>query len=238
MFSPGVRCRLVTAVLAVAWVAALVVSTQREVLAGPADTRSDLPLDRGVNQRVADFTLEDVTTDRAVSLYSFVGKKAIVLVFLGTDCPVGNLYVPRLIELNKTYRGKGVVFLGINSNAHETKQDVAKLVRETGIDFPVLKDLQNKVSDSLLVERTCEALVLDGFARIRYRGAIDDQYGQGGKVKGSPQKTYLHDALEAVLTGKTLEKTATSVVGCLLDRVDPKPVAAGTAPRSAPLPRR
>ena len=144
--------------------------------------------DRGVNQRVADFTLKDVTTDRSISLYSFIGKKAIVLVFLGTDCPVGNLYVPRLIELNRAYRGKGVVFLGINSNAHETEEDVAKFVKETGIDFPVLKDLQNKVSDAVLVERTCEVIVLDGFARIRYRGAIDDQYVQG-KARTSPRQT-------------------------------------------------
>ena len=109
-----------------------------------------------------------------------MGKKAIVLVFLGTDCPVGNLYVPRLIELNREYRAKGVVFLGINSNAHETRAGRRQVSsQETGIDFPVLKDPQNKVSDSVLVERTCEVLVLDGFARIRYRGAIDDQYVQG-----------------------------------------------------------
>ncbi len=231
MLSPSVRSRWVTAVLAVAWLVVLVSSSQREALAGPTDTRSSLPLDRGVNQRVADFTLKDVATDRSISLYSFVGKKAIVLVFLGTDCPVGNLYIPRLIELNDAYRGKGVVFLGINSNAHETDKDVAKLVRETGIDFPVLKDLQNQVSDSLLVERTCEALVLDGFARVRYRGAIDDQYGQGGKVKPSPQKTYLRNALEGVLTGKPIKPTATPVIGCLLDRIEPKPIASSTASR-------
>ncbi len=193
MFSPNVRYRFVAAVLAVAWVAVLAVSSQREALAGPTDKRSDLPLDRGVNQRVADFTLKDAVTDRPTSLYSFVGKKAVVLVFLGTDCPVGNLYIPRLIELNRAYRGKGVIFLGINSNAHETKEDMAKVVRETGIDFPVLKDLQNKVSDSLMVERTCEALVLDGFTFVRYRGAIDDQYGEAGKAKSSPEKSYLRD---------------------------------------------
>ena len=33
-------------------------------------------------------------------LYGYQGRKAIALVFLGNDCPVVNLYVPRLIELN------------------------------------------------------------------------------------------------------------------------------------------
>ena len=198
--------------------------------AGPADSKTELPVDRGVMQRVADFTLKDVASDRPVALYSFIGKKAIVLVFLGTDCPVGNLYVPRLIELNHAYRGQGVVFLGLNSNAHETQEQVAKYVRETGIDFPVLKDLQNKVSDTVLAERTCEALVLDGFGRIRYRGAIDDQYAQG-KSKDKPAQNYVKDALDAIVANRPIKVTATRVAGCLLDRVDPSPVEATKAPR-------
>jgi peroxiredoxin len=205
-------------------------ATGRVAGAGPADSKSELPVDRGINQRVADFTLKDVTTDRPMSLYSFIGKRAIVLVFLGTDCPVGNLYVPRLVELNREYKGKGVIFLALNSNAHETEAQVAKFVKETGIEFPVLKDLQNKVSDTVLADRTCETLVLDGFGRIRYRGAIDDQYGQG-KAKDKPQHSYLKDALDAILANRDVKVTATRVAGCLLDRVDPKLVEPAKAPR-------
>jgi peroxiredoxin len=232
MLSPIARSRRVTAVLAVALMTAFASLPGRTASAGPADTRSDLPVNRLIDQRVADFTLKDVTTDRPISLYSFIGKKAIVLVFLGTDCPIGNLYVPRLIELNHAYRSKGVVFLGINSNAHETPADIARYVKETGIDFPVLKDIQNVISDTVLVERTCEVLALDGIARIRYRGAIDDQYGQGGTNKGNPQKTYLRDALDALVAGRPMISVkATTVAGCLLDRVNPKPVDLAKAPR-------
>jgi len=230
MFSPTARSRWLTAVPAVALLVALTSLPWRPALAGPAESGSAMPLNRGVDQRVANFTLKDVASDRSVSLYSFIGKKAIVLVFLGTDCPVGNLYVPRLIELNRDYRAKGVVVLGINSNAHETNEDIAKFIKETGIDFPILKDLQNKVSDSVLAERTCEVLLLDGFGRIRYRGAIDDQYGQG-QSKDKPQHTYLRDALEAVLASRPIPVMATPVVGCLLDRVDPPPVQSPKAPR-------
>lgn len=198
--------------------------------AGPVDARSELPADRGVMQRVADFTLDDVTTGQPVRLYNYVGKRAIVLAFLGTDCPVGNLYVPRLIELNRAYKNQGVVFLGLNSNAHEDRDKVARYVKETGIDFPMLKDLQNKVSDSVLAERTPEILLLDGFGRIRYRGAIDDQYIQG-KARDKPQHHYLKDAIEAVLKNRPIAVTGTRVAGCLLDRVDPRPVEASKAPR-------
>ena len=88
---------------------------------------SELPIDRGLMQRLSNFTLSDVTSGRSTTLYGYQGRKAIVLVFLGNDCPVGNLYAPRLIELNREFRKQGVVMLGINSNAHETAKDVAEV---------------------------------------------------------------------------------------------------------------
>src|SRR5205823_6187646 len=148
-----------------------------------------IPVDRGIGTRVANFTLDD-TSGQPVSLYGFRGKKAVVLVFLGTDCPVGNLYAPRLAELSRQYGDKGVVFLAVNSNAHESAEQAAEFAREHGIDFPVLKDTDNRVADQLLVERMCEAIVIDGRAQVRYRGAIDDQYGLGTR-KDAPAKHYL-----------------------------------------------
>jgi peroxiredoxin len=196
-----------------------------------------LALDRGIGQQVANFTLNDSTGD-PVPLYRFRGKCAVVLAFLGTDCPVSNVYVPRLVEFNKRYKDKGVVFLGVNANAHETVEQIAAHAKEYGIDFPVLKDPVNLVADLTLAERTCEVLVIDGQARLRYRGAIDDQYGQGTR-KPAPTKNYLAAALDAVLAGKPVEIAATPVVGCLLDRVEvkAKPLIASNLPRVRPAPR-
>jgi peroxiredoxin len=196
-------------------------------------SRSDLPVDRGLNQRIANFTLTDATSGRVLTLYGYVGRKAIVLVFLGNDCPVGNLYAPRLAELYREYQTKGVVFLGINSNAHETPEDVARFAREHGIEFPILKDPENKVADAALVERTCETLLLDGRARVRYRGAIDDQYLQG-KSRSAPAHAYLRDALNSLLADKPILVRASQVAGCLLDRVPVKVAPAPTSPRIRP----
>jgi peroxiredoxin/mono/diheme cytochrome c family protein len=224
-----------------AGMAALVVATGLATTMGglsragetPANADAALPIDRAMMQRVANFTLKDVTTGRTKTLYGYQGKKAIVLVFMGVDCPVGNLYTPRLIELSREYLSKGVVFLGISSNAHEPEGVVAKYVRETGIDFPVLKDPGNQIADAMLALRTPEVLVLDGMARIRYRGAIDDQYGKGTN-KGAPAREYLRDALEAVLKGGEVKVKATEVAGCLLDRIDPVPPPVVKAPRVRP----
>src|SRR5690348_13071382 len=57
-------------------------------------------------------SLRDLRGNRR-SLHDFKNHKAIVLVFLGIDCPVSNLYAPGLIELEKSFRGKQVQFLGV-----------------------------------------------------------------------------------------------------------------------------
>ena len=200
----------------------------------PKPTEETLPVNRMVGQRMANFKLQD-DQGRTVSLYGYRGKIAVVLVFMGTDCPVGNLYAARLVELNKAYKDKKVVFLGINANAHDTRAQIAAHAREHGLDFPVLKDEGNVVADMALVDRTCEAIVLDGMAMVRYRGAIDDQYAVG-KRKDAPTRNYLQDALDAVLSGDRIAVKATPVVGCLIDRVAAKPtkLTAGNVSRVRP----
>src|ERR1700733_4745336 len=61
------------------------------------------------------FSLTDVAGHK-VALSDFKDKKALVIVFTGTECPVSNFYVLRLKELNTKYAGMGVQFLAVNSN--------------------------------------------------------------------------------------------------------------------------
>jgi peroxiredoxin len=189
-------------------------------MAGLAPTMSALgdepALSRGVGSRVEDFTLTDAVTGKPVSLYEFRGKKAGVIVFTGTDCPVGDLYMPRLVELARRYEPQGVVFLAINANESESAEAVAAHAKRFGLTFPVLKDPGRAVSDALQARRTCETLVVDGRAILRYRGAIDDQYGYGVR-KGEAKNQYLTAALDAVLEGREVASTATSVVGCPIE---------------------
>lgn len=184
-------------------------------------------LSRQVGSRVGDFTLKDATTGRDVSLYSFAGKKAAVLVFTGIECPIGNQYLPKLAGMAKAYESRGVVFLGINSNAHETADLIAAHAKEFAIPFPVLRDDGAKVADFYQAERTCEAIVLDGKAVVRYRGAIDDQYGYGTR-RPRAVKSYLAEALDSVLAGKEVDTTGTTVAGCPIERAEPSAIAGNT----------
>ncbi len=173
-----------------------------------------------IGRLVADFQLRDAG-GRRIALADFRGKRAVVLVFTGIDCPIGNLYMPRLARLSRSYQPRGVAFMGINANAHETSDQVAAHARSHGVDFPVVKDPIGRVTDQLGVDRTCTALVLDGAGRLRYRGAIDDQYLVRGR-KVAPTRNDLAEALEAVLAGREVSVATTTVVGCPIEFERPR----------------
>jgi peroxiredoxin/mono/diheme cytochrome c family protein len=175
---------------------------------------------RGLGAPVADFTLPD-TGGRPVRLSDVLhGRSAVVLAFTGTGCPVGNLYMPRLVDLERRYRGRGVAFLAINANAHETVEEIGAHALDHHLTFPTLKDRGNAVADRLRVERVGEVLLLDGGGRLRYRGAVDDQYARGA-FKAEPTRAYLAEALDAVLAGRAVTTAETAVVTCPIDRVEP-----------------
>ena len=163
------------------------------------------------------FTLIDPREKKSVSLTDFKDKKAIVLLFTGTECPINNSYLITLGKLHEEYRDKGVQFLAINSNSQDSASRVAEHARANEVPFPVLKDEGNRVADQLGAKRTPEALVLDAERVVRYRGRIDDQFGVGFQ-RAKPSRRDLAVALDEVLAGKAVSQESLPVAGCLIGR--------------------
>jgi peroxiredoxin len=193
-------------------------------------------------RKVADFTLTDPRDGKAVSLADFGAKKAVVVVFLGTECPISNAYLPRLAALSKEYAPRGVQFLAVNANSQDTPARVAAHARKHAVPFPVLKDDGCTLADLVAARRTPEAFVLDADRRVRYRGRIDDQYGLG-TARSRPTRRDLALALDEVLAGKPVGTPAAPAPGCLIARpVAPKAGVprdlrpGGVAPAPGPLP--
>ena len=124
--------------LAVAVLVALPLYRARQLRGGPASPR--------VGQKASNFSLKD-TRGHTVSLDEFKGKKAVVVLFIGTECPINNNFMPTLAELYNEYAPKDVQFLAINSNQMDTPERVKEHARKYGIPFPVLKDQGNEIAD-------------------------------------------------------------------------------------------
>ncbi len=162
--------------------------------------------------------LRDLRGNRR-ALGDFKETEAFVAVFLGVDCPLSNLYVPALLELEKPLRNRKVRFLAVYPNEPESLDAVAAHADGRGIPFLVLKDFGQRFAHALGVQRTPEAAVLDRDLVLRYRGRIDDQYGVAYR-KEKPERRDLADAIEAVLAGKPAVQTEAD--GCLISRGAPE----------------
>src|SRR5579872_2722654 len=106
-------------------------------------------------------SLRDVRGNRR-TLHGFKDNKALVLVFLGTECPVSNLYLPGLLALEKGYRPKGVQFLAVYPNEPEDLDRIAAHAFDRDLPFPAMKDVGQKLADALGVTRLPTVAVLDG----------------------------------------------------------------------------
>ncbi len=170
-----------------------------------------------IGQVVSEFTLDNCY-GKPISLSEFADKKVVAIVFLGTECPMAKLYGPRLSELQSKYAEQGVALLGLNSNTQDSLTELATYVRHHEINFPMLKDVGNRVADALGATRTPEVFLLDQERVVRYHGRIDDQYGVGYS-RGQTVKSDLAAAIDDVLAGHPVRVAETEVTGCHIGRV-------------------
>lgn len=165
-----------------------------------------------VGGKVADFNVSD-TGGKAVPLAALRGGTTVVT-FVSTQCPISNDYNDRMNAVYNEYSARGVKFVFVNSNVTESAADVAEHARKARFAFPVYKDDNNVVADQLGAQFTPEVFVLDQSGTLRYHGHIDDS-----RNAARIQFQGLRVALDALLAGKTVERTDTKAFGCTIKRV-------------------
>lgn len=175
------------------------------------------------DRAVPDFSLRDAR-GKTHTLADFRSSKLVVIAVLGTECPLAKIYAARLKDLQREYEPRGVAFLGLNANRQDSLAEIAAQVRLSELSYPMLKDPDGRVAQSLGAERTPEVFVLDADRVVRYRGRVDDQFGLSVQ-RPEPSRRDLAEALDELLAGKTVSVAQTKVVGCHIGREPP------TAPR-------
>ena len=170
-----------------------------------------------VGEKIKSFELTDARTARLVRLGDFKDRKAIVVVFIGTACPINNAQLIELRRLHKEYEKLGVQFVGINSNCQDKAEGIARHARDNEIPFPVLIDRSASGADNFKATRTPEVFVLDAQGIVRYHGRVNDQFDVDvRKLKATTRD--LGDALDAIIEGKPVGTPETRVVGCKIAR--------------------
>jgi peroxiredoxin/mono/diheme cytochrome c family protein len=170
-----------------------------------------------------DFELRDAA-DVPHRLSAVAKNRPVVVVFFGVDCPMANLYAPRLNELAGRFPPGAVTVLAIDPNRGDDGPALAAFAREHRLTFPLLRDPDGRVAALFGATRSPHAFLLDASHRVRYRGRIDDQYGPVGKNRGAPTREDLVEAVRDVLAGRPVSVPVTECAGCFLSK--PRPTAA------------
>jgi hypothetical protein len=140
---------------------------------------------------------------------------ATVVVFTCNHCPYALAWHDRLIAVAQDYRERGVKVLMINPNDAEryprdSPQAMRERVRRGDFDgVPYLRDEAQDVARAYGARTTPDVFVLDSGLELRYRGAPDADYHDP-----SLAAAWVREALDAVLAGRSPERSATEPVGC------------------------
>lgn len=165
-------------------------------------------------KKVEDFTLEDYNGVKR-SLSDYKDSKAIVVMFIATQCPVSNAYNTRMVGFYKDYSKKNVAVIGINSNKQESVEEIKKHATMHGFEFTVLKDWNNVVADKFQASFTPEIYILNSKFKVLYHGRIDDSQRENN-IKSKD----LRVALDNILAGKPVTVASTKAFGCTIKRVN------------------
>lgn len=194
-------------VLIVAWLVSLLLILDSQIVLAQGQ----------IGDQIQQFELSDFR-GAEFSLKQLADSEIVVVAFLGTECPLAQLYGARLQKLADELEANRVSFVGINSNSQDSVSDIGVYVRQHEIEFPMLKDVGNKIADRFAAIRTPEVYVLDQNRTIQYRGRIDDQYGVGYQKK-KPTVNELRNAIDQLLSGDPVTTPVTEGVGCHIGRV-------------------
>jgi len=151
-------------------------------------------------------------------------RAALVVVFLGTECPIANGCIP---ELNRQFAelvevDSHVAFFGVISDRSVTRAAAGRHATQFKIKFPVLFDASGELAEALKPTHTPEAFVIDRDGRLAYRGRIDDLYADLGKKRAGASRHDLAKALADVLAARPVATPRTEPVGCLYEPVREK----------------
>ena len=183
----------------------------------------------GAAGRVASVQILDID-GRTQTPFEPAGAASLI-VFVATDCPVSNSYAPEIQRVCREYGPRGLscylIYEDVETPGAPLDDEVRKHMREYGYSsIPAAVDRSRAIAKRANASVTPQAVVIDRAEQIRYRGRIDNFYAALGKPRQRVTEHDLRNALDAVLSGRTVPKRETEPVGCYI--VDPAVVRKGS----------
>jgi peroxiredoxin len=173
----------------------------------------------GAANRLPQFSLAD-TEGHIHTPGEWNGKRAVVLLFLTTDCPLCNTYVPEMNRIAQAYSQRGIAFYAVQGDATVPAADVRRHAKDFAYRFPYLFDPAESLATYTGATTTPEAAVLSSSGELRYLGRIDNRLEDFGKQRTEVTEFDLCNTLEAILHDKPIPHARTKALGCAITRTN------------------
>ncbi len=161
---------------------------------------------------VIEFTLPATDGETYSTHGMLTVSKALVVVFMSNDCSYVQAWEDRINAIARDYEEQDVRVLAINANTGPANimENMGKHALEKEFVFPYAADETQIVMHAFGAEQTPEVFVFDASAKLRYHGALDDNYENTQEVK----KHYVREALDAIIANGEVTTPETKTVGC------------------------
>lgn len=163
-----------------------------------------------------DFQLPDVRSGKMIHLEEIKSEQATVIMFICNHCPYVKHVKNELVRLAQDYQPKGVSFAAISANdvtqyPEDSPERMKKIANEWGFTFPYLYDETQETARAYDAACTPDFYIFDKKLQLVYHGQLDDSRPKNNKpVTGRD----IRRALDAVLSGKEVNKEQVPSVGC------------------------
>lgn len=162
------------------------------------------------------FDLPDVASGKKLSLESFVGKKALLVMFVSRHCPYVQHVKAELVRIGKDYGARNIGIIAISANNVVNYPDDApaklkEMAEDSRFTFPLCYDESQEVAKAFSAACTPDFFLFDSDRRLVYRGQLDDSRPSNGEpVTGRD----LRNALDAILAGRPVSEHQKPSLGC------------------------
>lgn len=163
-----------------------------------------------------DFALPDVVTGQIVRRDDFLGKKALLVVFICPHCPYVKHMELNLGELSRLYAAKPLAIVAINSNdakayPADDPLGMAEQAQNNNFGFPYLYDETQQVAKAFHAVCTPDVFLFDKDFRLVYRGEWDSSRpGNGIPVSGENVRF----SIDLTIAGHQVPDDQRAGIGC------------------------
>ncbi|MBD0344269.1 MAG: thioredoxin family protein [Coleofasciculus sp. Co-bin14] len=166
--------------------------------------------------KAPDFQLPDVVSGKTISLNTFAGKKALLVMFICRHCPFVKHVQAELARIGKDYANTeaGIVAISTNDAANypnDAPEKLKEMAEQLGFVFPFCYDESQETAKAYTAACTPDFFLFDANQQLVYRGQLDDSRpGNDRPITGKD----LRAAMDAALASQTVNPDQKPSIGC------------------------